>query len=94
MKAKTQLKLRNTTSNAAKFRTNDYAYLSRAYADDSKTLRDHVGQIGTVIGYRDYYNGKGGPGNRYYVMFDDGVTIGIESMLLRRVKVETKLTVI
>ena len=69
MKINTELKLRDTFSKRAKFRKGDMAYLNRTFADDSKKIKSYIGQIGRVLGYRDYYATRrhSGPGNRYYV---------------------------
>jgi hypothetical protein len=76
-------KLRDTNSSSARFKKGDFCRVRRVFADDSQKMRSKIGWEGLVIGYREYQGN--GPGNRYYVAFQDGEILGFEGRLLCKV---------
>lgn len=74
------------TRHRHKFTVGDMVSVERVYDDDSSKLRERVGTIGQIAGYRDYYKGKRNyGGNRYYVRFADHYVAGFEPWLLKKV---------
>lgn len=83
IQASTLEKLRDTNSSAARFKKGDFCEVRRVFRDDSQKMRNKIGWEGRVIGFREYRGG--GPGNRYYVEFQDGEILGFEGRLLRKI---------
>jgi len=78
----TREKLRDTNSPNARFKIGDFVRVCRTFADDSQKMKKKIGHCGYIEGYREYKGG--GPGNRYYVEFEDGEILGFEGRLLRK----------